>query len=71
MKSAVADARVAELEARLAAKDRELCEAKARYEELRHRIKNDLQGLTFLLALQAKAAKQPEYLQFHLSDHVT
>ena len=61
MKSAVAAARVAELEAQLAAKDQELCEAKARYDELRHRIKNDLQGLTFLLALQAKAAKQPEY----------
>ena len=61
MKSAVADARVAELEARLAAKDQELRETKARYDELRHRIKNDLQGLTFLLAVQARASNQPEY----------
>jgi two-component sensor histidine kinase len=61
MKLQTADARVAELEARLAAKDQELRETKARYDELRHRIKNDLQGLTFLLAMQARAASQPEY----------
>ena len=61
MKVQTADARVAELEARLAAKDQELRETKARYDELRHRIKNDLQGLTFLLAVQARTASQPEY----------
>jgi hypothetical protein len=34
----MATARVAELEARRAAKDQELRETKARYDELRHRI---------------------------------
>jgi two-component sensor histidine kinase len=61
MKVQTADARVAELEARFAAKDQEFRETKAHYDELRHRIKNDLQGLTFLLAVQARAASQPEY----------
>lgn len=61
MKIPAAVAQVAELEARLAAKDQELYETKARYDELRHRIKNDLQGLTFLLAVQARASNQPEF----------
>lgn len=56
-----ATARVAELERQLAAREQELLEAKSRYDELRHRIKNDLQGLTFLLAAQASAANHPEY----------
>jgi len=61
MKIPAAVAQVAELEARLAAKERELSETKARYDELRHRIKNDLQGLTFLLATQARTSIQPDY----------
>jgi len=53
--------RVAQLEAQLAAKERELSESKARYDELRHRIKNDLQGLTLLLSMQARVTNQPDY----------
>ena len=53
--------RVAQLEAQLAAKERELSESKARYDELRHRIKNDLQGLTLLLSMQARVSSQPDY----------
>lgn len=53
--------RVAELEAQLAANEQELRESKARYDELRHRIKNDLQGLTLLLSMQAKVSSQPDY----------
>ena len=56
-----AAARVAELEARLATKEQELREAKARYDELSHRVKNDLQGLTFFLSVQARALNQPDY----------
>lgn len=52
--------RVIELEARLAAKDEELRREKERYRELRHRIRNDLQGLTTLLSAQAKAMGRPE-----------
>jgi cell division protein FtsB len=39
MKLGDSTARAAELEAQLAAKERELSESKARYDELRHRIK--------------------------------
>ena len=53
--------RLAELEARLAANEQELRESKARYDELRHRIKNDLQGLTLLLSMQARVTNQPDY----------
>ena len=56
-----AAARVAELEARLATKEQELREAKNRYDELRHRITNDLQALTCLLSVQARAINQPDY----------
>lgn len=52
--------RVAELEAQLAAKEEELQEERERYRELRHRIRNDLQGLTALLAAQAKTATDPD-----------
>jgi cell division protein FtsB len=47
-------ARVAELEAQLSAKEQELRESKARYDELRHRIKNDLQGLTQLKVIRCR-----------------
>jgi two-component sensor histidine kinase len=50
--------RTAELEARLAAAEQELGEWKARYDELRHRIKNDLQALCTNLCLQARLADQ-------------
>ena len=53
--------RLAELEAQLAANEQELRESKARYDELRHRIKNDLQGLTLLLSMQARVTNQPDY----------
>lgn len=53
-------ARIAELEAQLAAKDRELLQERERFRELRHRIRNDLQGLTTLLSAQAKMARNPE-----------
>jgi len=54
-------ARVAELEAQLAANEQELRDSKVRYNELRHRIKNDLQGLTLLLSMQARVSSQPDY----------
>lgn len=61
MKSSNTVPRLAEVEARLAATEQELRESNARYNELRHRIKNELQGLTLLLAIQARAANQTDY----------
>lgn len=52
--------RVAELEALLEVKERELTRERERYRELRHRIRNDLQGLTTLLAAQARTSSHPE-----------
>lgn len=54
-------ARVAELEAQLAAKEQELREVRDRYQELRHRIRNDLQALMAYLSVQARVADEPEY----------
>lgn len=52
--------RVAELEAQLAAQEKELRRVKERYRELRHRIRNDLQGLTTLLSAQARTSGNSE-----------
>jgi two-component sensor histidine kinase len=49
-----AERRTAELEAKLAAREQELRECKARYEELRHRIENDLQVLSSAFSMLAR-----------------
>jgi two-component sensor histidine kinase len=52
--------RLAELEARLAATEAELRTERERYRELRHRIRNDLQGLATLISAQARRTERPE-----------
>lgn len=49
--------RITELEAKLSAMHGELEFARSRYDELRHRIKNDLQSLMTLASAQAKVAR--------------
>jgi len=61
MKISDTAAPLAGLKARLAATQQELRESNARYNELRHRIKNDLQELTFLLSVQARVSSPPDY----------
>jgi two-component sensor histidine kinase len=53
-------ARIAELEARLAATEEELRLERERYHELRHRIRNDLQGLATLISAQSRRLGKPE-----------
>jgi two-component sensor histidine kinase len=52
--------KIAELEARLAATQEELRRERDRYRELRHRIRNDLQGLATLISAQSRRLDKPE-----------
>jgi two-component sensor histidine kinase len=52
--------KLAALEARLAAAEEELRLEKERYRELRHRIRNDLQGLATLISAQSRRLERPE-----------
>lgn len=52
--------RVAELEAKLATIEAQLRLERERYRELRHRIRNDLQGLATLISAQASKAGRPQ-----------
>lgn len=54
------DAKIAELEARLAATQEDLRLEQERYAELRHRIRNDLQGLATLISVQSRRFDKPE-----------
>jgi two-component sensor histidine kinase len=54
------EARIAELEAHLAAVQDELRLERERYRELRHRIRNDLQGLATLISAQSRRHDKPE-----------
>ncbi|OBS54157.1 histidine kinase [Methylosinus sp. 3S-1] len=54
------EAKIAELEARLAEAEEELRLERERYHELRHRIRNDLQGLATLISAQSRRLDQPE-----------
>ncbi|MBY6241939.1 sensor histidine kinase [Methylosinus sp. Sm6] len=68
MKESVGDSFIAEtsetkiavLEARLAAVQDELRLERERYAELRHRIRNDLQGLATLISAQSRRLDRPE-----------
>jgi two-component sensor histidine kinase len=54
------EAKIAELEARLAETQEELRLERDRYHELRHRIRNDLQGLATLISAQSRRLDKPE-----------
>jgi two-component sensor histidine kinase len=54
------EAKIAELQARLAATQEELRLERERYRELRHRIRNDLQGLATLISAQSRRLDKPE-----------
>jgi len=53
-------ARIADLESRLAATEERLRLEQERHRELRHRIRNDLQGLATLISAQSRRLDKPE-----------
>ncbi len=55
-----AQRKIGEIEAELAARQRQLADADTRYRELRHRIKNDFQAFYFLAVSEAQKSGRPE-----------
>jgi two-component sensor histidine kinase/ABC-type amino acid transport system permease subunit len=55
-----AQRKIGEIEAELAARQRQLADADMRYRELRHRIKNDFQAFYFLAVSEAQKSARPE-----------